>query len=223
VSPDWVILGEHTYYAHRLGVGSWLPGEKIVIGQYCSIGDQVVLITGGNRHTDRAANYPVDILSFNQPTSTAIPRLPVGISPLMARRLGSIRAIIPLLIPGASYLSTKNTTLGNDVWVGYGAMILGGAQVGDGAVVAAGSVVFSDVPPYAIVAGNPAKVIRSRFSPAAIEKLLQIEWWHWPEEYVRANLEWFHRPISEFIERFDPSNAANPCNHSKSARTEVPS
>ena len=57
VSPDWVILGEHSYYAHHLGVGSWLPGEKIVIGDYCSIGDQVVLMTGGNRHTDRAANF----------------------------------------------------------------------------------------------------------------------------------------------------------------------
>lgn len=203
VSPDWVIIGEHSYYARHLGVGAWLPGEKIIVGDYCSLGDQVVIMTGGNRHTDHAANYPVDVLGLNQPRSNAIPRASVGISPLIANRLSSIRAIIPLLTYGRSYLTTRNTTIGNDVWVGYGAMILGGAHVGDGAVVAAGSVVFSDVLPYAIVAGNPAKAVRSRFSPETIEKLLRIQWWHWPEDLIRANLDWFHRPISEFVNRFD--------------------
>ena len=202
-SPDWVIIGKHSYYARNLGVASWLPGEKIVIGDYCSIADQVVIMTGGNRRTDQAANYPVDILSFHAEPQESSSRTVVGVSPLMAKRLASVRAIIPMLIPGRSYRSTRDTTIGNDVWVGYGAMILGGARVGDGAVVAAGSVVFSDVPPYGVVAGNPAKIIRSRFSPRIVERMLRIQWWHWPEDRIRANLDWFHRPISEFVEQFD--------------------
>lgn len=124
----------------------------------------------------------------------------------MINRLASIRGIFPLLVSGRCYRSTRNTTLGNDVWVGYGAMILGGAQVGDGAVIAAGSVVFSDVPPYAVVAGNPAKVVRSRFGPEMVERLLRIRWWEWPEDVIRANIDWFHRPISEFAKRFDPQS-----------------
>jgi len=172
VSPDWIILGEHSYYAHHLAVGSWLPGEKVIIGDYCSIADQVVIMTGGNRRTDQAANYPVDVLGLNRGHRRSSPRPPVGVSPIIAKRLGAIRNIIPVLIPGRSYRSTRNTTIGNDVWIGYGAMIVGGASVGDGAVIATGSVVFSDVPPYAIVAGNPAKIVRSRFSPAVVERLL---------------------------------------------------
>ena len=203
VSPDWVILGKHSYYARYLGVAAWLPGEKIIVGDYCSLADQVIIMTGGNRRTDHAANYPVDILSLVPPRPGFVARPPVGISPVVARRLGAIRAAIPMLVPGRSYRSTRNTTIGNDVWVGYGAMLLGGANVGDGAVIAAGSVVFTDVPPYAIVAGNPAKVVRSRFSPQIVERLLRIQWWRWPEDRIRANLDWFHRPISEFVERFD--------------------
>jgi acetyltransferase-like isoleucine patch superfamily enzyme len=203
VSADWLIIGKHSYYARNLGVASWLPGEKIIIGDYCSLADQVVIMTGGNRRTDQAANYPIDILGANARPPVSASGGPVGVSPEMARRLAAIRAVIPLLVPGRSYRTTRDTTIGNDVWVGYGAMILGGACVGDGAVIAAGSVVFSDVPPYAIVAGNPAKIVRCRFSPRIVERLLRIQWWHWPEDQIRANLDWFHRPITEFVECFD--------------------
>jgi acetyltransferase-like isoleucine patch superfamily enzyme len=118
VSRDWVTLGEHSYYARHLGVASWLPGEKIIIGDYCSIAYQVVIMTGGNRRTDQAANYPVDLLGANQPLHPVGPRPPVGVSPLMASRLGAVRAVIPMLISGRSYRTTRNTTIGNDVWVG---------------------------------------------------------------------------------------------------------
>ena len=203
VSPDWVIIGKHSYYARTLRVASWLPGEKIVIGDYCSIADQVVIMTGGNRRTDHAANYPVDILGFHVGPQGSGSFTPAGMSSVVAKRLAAIRTIIPMLIPGRSYRSTRDTTIGNDVWIGYGAMIMGGARLGDGAVVAAGSVVFSDVPPYAVVAGNPAKIVRSRFSPEIVERMLRIQWWHWSEERIRENLDWFHRPISEFVEQFD--------------------
>ncbi|HEV3036381.1 MAG TPA: CatB-related O-acetyltransferase [Candidatus Angelobacter sp.] len=103
-----------------------------------------------------------------------------------------------------AYRTTPTTTIGNDVWVGYGSMITKGAKVGDGAIIASGSVVFSDVPPFSVVAGNPSQIIRYRFSKPVIERLLRIAWWHWPDQKVFANVDWFYRPIQEFIDHFDP-------------------
>ena len=78
-----------------------------------------------------------------------------------------------------------NVVIGNDVWIGRGATIMSGVTIGDGAVIAARALVVKDVPPYAIVGGNPAKLIRYRFDEATIEKLLAIRWWDWPEARVR--------------------------------------
>lgn len=102
------------------------------------------------------------------------------------------------------YQTTRDTTIGNDVWIGTGAMIFGGVHVGDGAVISGGSVVSSDIPPYAVAAGNPAGVVRYRFSKTSIARLLQIGWWNWPDEKVRDNIDWFYRPIQEFLDHFDP-------------------
>lgn len=81
----------------------------------------------------------------------------------------------------------KKTKIGNDVWIGNGAIVINGVSVGDGAIIGAGAVVTKDVPPYSVVAGVPAKVIRYRFDPEIIEKLLQVKWWDWPEEILREN------------------------------------
>ena len=80
--------------------------------------------------------------------------------------------------------SALKTSIGNDVWVGSNVIIPGGVRIGTGAIVAAGSVVVKDVPPYAVVGGNPAKVIRLRFSEEQIETLLASEWWNWPIEKI---------------------------------------
>ena len=202
LSPVWLKIGKHTYYARNLSVASWLPEEKIIIGKYCSIGDQVVLITGGNRPTHRAATYPVVLL--RPPVVRIGHPEAAGITPQVTATLAAISTILPLFYPASSYRTTRNTTLGNDVWVGFGAMISNGAQVGDGAVVASGSVVLSDIPPYAIAAGNPARVVRYRFSPEVVRGLLKIRWWDWPEDRIRDNLEWFYRPAEEFVRRFNP-------------------
>lgn len=85
--------------------------------------------------------------------------------------------------------------IGNDVWIGTGAMVIGGVNIGDGAVIAAGAIVTKDVPPYAIVAGNPARVIRYRFSEDKIKELLELKWWDWPDEKLKANIELFQKPI----------------------------
>lgn len=77
-----------------------------------------------------------------------------------------------------------DVTIGNDVWIGFGVTILGGVTIGDGAVIGARALVVKDVPPYAIVGGTPAKVIRYRFKPEEMEKLLESEWWNLPNEEV---------------------------------------
>jgi acetyltransferase-like isoleucine patch superfamily enzyme len=81
---------------------------------------------------------------------------------------------------------TGDTIVGSDVWTCENCLILPGVTIGDGAIVAAGAVVIKDVPPYAMVGGNPAKVLRYRFDEAQIEALLEIRWWDWPEERIRA-------------------------------------
>jgi acetyltransferase-like isoleucine patch superfamily enzyme len=83
-------------------------------------------------------------------------------------------------------VATGDTIVGSDVWTCENCLILPGVTIGDGAVVAAGAVVSKDVPPYAIVGGNPASVLRYRFDEAQREALLDIRWWDWPEERIRA-------------------------------------
>jgi acetyltransferase-like isoleucine patch superfamily enzyme len=89
------------------------------------------------------------------------------------------------------HFSRGGIRIGNDVWIGGKAMILSGVTIGDGAVVAAGAVVTRDVPPYAIVGGAPARVLKYRFTPEVIEKLQRIKWWEWPIEKIRGNKDLF--------------------------------
>lgn len=89
---------------------------------------------------------------------------------------------------GGYPLGKGDVMIGNDVWIGYGATILSGVTIGDGAVVAARAVVTRDVEPYAIVAGNPARVVRKRFDDDTIRALLQIRWWDWPVHRIQENV-----------------------------------
>src|SRR5215813_13815639 len=94
-------------------------------------------------------------------------------------------------------------TIGHDVWIGHGAIVLSGRRIGDGAVIAAGAVVTKDVPAYAIVAGNPARIMRARFPDALAARMQALAWWDWPHERLRAALPDFRALSAEaFVDRY---------------------
>ena len=133
-------------------------GVRLCVGQFCSIGEDVTIFLGGEHRPDWITTYPFS-----------------------------------LMIPGESHHEGHHKTkgdviIGNDVWLGFGSTLLSGVRIGDGAVIGAGAVVAKDIPPYAIAVGNPARVIRTRFSPEQIDALLRIKWWDWPMDKIQAQL-----------------------------------
>jgi acetyltransferase-like isoleucine patch superfamily enzyme len=143
------------------------------LGKFCSIGNGVKILCGGEHRTDTVSTYP-------------------------------LRTLLTIA-DGDNYDATTKgpTMIGNDVWIGAGALILSGVKVGDGAVIGSGSVVASDIPPYAVAYGNPAKVKRSRFSSSQIEKLLRIAWWDWDDDTIKARESDFYGNIEIFLARYD--------------------
>jgi hypothetical protein len=116
---------------------------------------------GGNHRPDWVTTYPFSAINDRWPEAAAIEGHP----------------------------STRgDVTIGNDVWIGQNATILSGVSIGHGACVAASAMVSRNVPPYAIVAENPARVVRKRFSDEQIEQLLAINWWDWSEELIRTHV-----------------------------------
>ncbi len=102
---------------------------------------------------------------------------------------------------GSDAVSAGGITIGNDVWIGTQCTILTGVTIGDGAIVAANSVVTSDVPPYAIVGGTPARVLKYRFSQELIDKMLLLKWWDWDIKKIERNKEFFYDDLS--VSSFD--------------------
>ncbi|HAR97340.1 MAG TPA: acetyltransferase [Syntrophus sp. (in: bacteria)] len=108
-------------------------------------------------------------------------------------------------------VSKGAVVIGNDVWIGARALVLSGVTIGDGAVIAGGSVVVKDIPPFAITGGNPAKVLRLRLPEAAIAAMLRIRWWEWDEERIRREMDGFYESPEAFIRRQLPGwNGAFP-------------
>lgn len=150
-------------------VGNDTDVECADIGQFCSISDHCRIGMGG--HT----------LSH------------ISSCPLFTQRINGCQE--QWVDQDIHAVEEKRAVLGNDVWVGSHVLINGGVTVGHGAVIGAGAVVVKDVPPYAIVGGVPAKVIRYRFSPEIIEKLLELQWWNLPDETLKEHIALFQQDI----------------------------
>ncbi|WP_441252269.1 chloramphenicol acetyltransferase [Tardiphaga sp. 71_E8_N1_1] len=94
-------------------------------------------------------------------------------------------------------------TIGHDVWLGHGAIVLPGRKIGTGSVIAAGAIVTKDVPPYTIVAGNPARPVRRRFSETVEDGLMELAWWNWDHEMLRQALPDFRKlPVEDFLSKY---------------------
>lgn len=133
-------------------------GEPITlkVGAFCSIAGGVKIFLGGNHRTDWLTTYPFSIFRESAKHITWYPD------------------------------SKGDVVIGNDVWIGEGAVILSGVNIGNGVVIGASSVVASDVPPYSIVGGNPAKVIRMRFEEEVVSILQSLKWWEWDDTKLDA-------------------------------------
>jgi len=161
---DDLDIGEYTYGIPRVIKPT---GMKLKIGKFCSIAGEVTILLGGNHSIDWVSTYPFSSFPQDWP-GVHPPHYVRGEDPDLDRQF--------------------EVTIGNDVWIGWGAHIMPGVTIGDGAVIGARSVVTKDVEPYSIVAGNPARLKRKRFDEETIRKLLEIKWWDWPVEKIRENL-----------------------------------
>ncbi len=150
-------IGDHSYMSDTAFIS-----EQTIIGKYCSIAHNI-FIAPSNHPLDRISTHPFTYCENHEVYGTLItPK----------------ENVIP------SPQNTVPAIIGNDVWIGSGSIVLDGIKIGDGAVIAAGSVVTKDVPPYAIVAGVPAKIIKYRFSKEIIDQLLELKWWNFPDDFV---------------------------------------
>ena len=102
-----------------------------------------------------------------------------------------------------SWDNRGDITIGNDVWIGYEAVILSGVTIGDGAIIGTRAVVTKDVPPYTIVGGSPARVLKKRFSDDIVDKLLKMKWWNWPVEKIARSLEYIQSGNISQLEKIE--------------------
>ena len=166
-----IIVGDYTYYDDFENVENFeknvkyhfdFTGDKLIIGKFCMIASGVSFImNGGNHLTEAISSYPFSV--FGNGWEQAM--------------------------EGKSFPNKGNVTVGNDVWIGHNATIMAGVTIGDGAIIATNSTVVSDVAPYSIVGGNPAKEIKKRFPEATIKRLLDLKWWDWPIEKITSNVQ----------------------------------
>lgn len=153
-----------------------INGDKLIIGKFCSI-------ACGAKFLFNSANHTL--------TSLSTYTFPLFFEEWELEKKNVAKA----------WDNKGNIIIGNDVWIGYDAIILSGVTIGDGAIIGARAVVTKDVPPYTIVGGIPAKAIRKRFDEKTIKSLLNLKWWDWPEERIAANIQRIQRgQISEFTE-----------------------
>ena len=155
-------VGKYTYGHNEINVMSWGSKSKLIIGSFCSIASETKIFLGGNHRTDFFTTFPFGHIFEDIFISNNKLEHPI---------------------------SNGNVIIGNDVWIGYNSTIMSGIKIGDGSVIAAGSVVVKDVEPYTIVGGTTAKFIKKRFDDKTISVLLNLKWWEWSDEKISENVD----------------------------------
>lgn len=141
-----------------------INNDKLIIGKFCSIACKAkFLMTSGNHTMQSLSTYTFPI--FYEEWGLDISHIT------------------------DAWDSKGDIVIGNDVWIGYDAIIMSGVKIGDGAIIGTRAIVTNDVPPYTIVGGIPAKIIKKRFNDDIILKLLKVKWWNWPYEKIQANIK----------------------------------
>lgn len=165
-------IGDYTYYDDPDGAENFeknvlyhypFIGDKLIIGKFCAIARGAKFImNGANHRLSGLSTYPFQI--FGNGWEKVTPK--------------------PEDLPHKG-----DTVIGNDVWIGYDALIMPGVHIGNGAIIASRAVVTADVPAYAVVGGNPAKILKARFAPDVINTLETLSWWDWPIEKITRHLD----------------------------------
>jgi virginiamycin A acetyltransferase len=165
-----IIVGDYTYYDDFEDVKNFeknvkyhfdFTGDKLIIGKFCMIASGVSFIMNGANHlSDAISAYPFAIFGGDWQHA----------------------------MDNKTYPSKGDTIVGNDVWIGHNATIMPGIKIGDGAIIATNSTVTKNVEPYTIVGGNPAQMIKKRFSDKEINSLLAMKWWDWEIEKITQNV-----------------------------------
>lgn len=167
-----IIVGDYTYYDDLNGAEKFeehvthhyeFIEDKLIIGKFCAIAKGIEFVmNGANHRMHSVTTYPFNIMGNGWEKSNP--------------------ALADLPLKG-------DTVIGNDVWIGQNVTVMPGVHIGDGAIIAANSVVVKDVPPYHIAGGNPSRVIKKRFDDELIDHLLAIQWWDWPARKIFDHLE----------------------------------
>lgn len=168
VHPTALVYHHAKLFHSQVDAYSYItPGTELTyarVGRFCSVG------------RDSIIGLPTHSLK-------GISTSPVFTSP--------VNALKTRWVESETFDEFKTTTLGSDVWIGSRAIVMGGVNIGHGAVIGAGAIVTKDIPDYAIAVGVPATVISYRFDEATIHRLQQLEWWNWPEEKIKRHIAFF--------------------------------
>lgn len=178
-------IGKNTSFNGIMGRGSYIGANSHIsarIGRYCSISDEVKTVNGLHPTEKYVSTHPMFYSTSNC----------TGLSCAQENTFCEFAF--------ADEEKKLAVVIGNDVWIGFGATILAGVNIGDGAVIAAGAVVTKDVEPYAIVGGVPAKLIRYRFSNEKIDELNGIKWWEKPVDWLKENINYM-QDVDVFTEK----------------------
>lgn len=184
-------VGRYSYGIENINLVVFSKDSRLKIGLFCSIAGDVTVLLGGDHRTDWITTYPFGHIHQDKFPS------------------GNVHGL------RGHPLNKGDVIIEHDTWVGFGATVLSGVTLGTGCCIGARSVVTKSVPPYAIAAGNPAKVIRYRFDQEVIEVLQRIAWWNFPDHLINKIIPILQQPCSLSIVRNLESICANVFQHAE--------